>query len=813
MPRIRQKSELFVWAVLGLLTVAILAWAFPRAFPFFPDTWRLDRRAAIEVARDKLEVLGVDVGDALVAAGLGVEPYAEHRLHRAAAEGVSADRLRASAPAREIVTWGVRFYPRQGRRTGCAQCLSLTPAGEVVWLRLETPDEVEAELDAEIARRRADALLADLGYDPAHFTAPEVRHVERPGRTDLILRYGDPEPIFGAATPTGVEVIFAGDRLASFYTFLDDPARELFPGPWPEGLFWRLHIMAPFLLFPFLAVPFLRAYHEGEAGHRRALRIFLVLTAASSAATAFGALWTARWSLGSVPAWRAAGGVWLEGLLVWVLPSAALAGLGWAVGEARCRERWGTKLAGADAVLRGRFNHPEVAWAALRGPLAGALLVAAALVALPALPAVGARALVVWFFDEVGGASPWPGGSELGVSWLLAGALVLVQVAFLPPAVRRLGRIGGVVLVAAITGVLLIPPFAAFPPGAEILPGVFFAAALLGLFLAYDLLTVFFAAVTVYLLPASLPWLATGHPGLVVQAAASLAFLFLPLAVAWRGFAGEAAVYRFRDVPPHARRIVERERRRMELETASAVQRSILPSLSRRIDDVELAYAFRPAHEIGGDFFDVTPLPDGRLALAVGDVAGHGVASGLVMAMVRSSLAVQVAADPRIEAVFRSVNRTLFKTAKKSLLATLCYGVLDARHGELIYASAGHLCPFVIRADGGVQALEAPAYPLGVRSSLEIWPRQVRLAAGDFLFLCSDGVVEAHAAPGSGAEVVPFGYDRLAESLGRHADGRPEALRDGVLADLRRFTGGAPADDDRTILVLRLADGAGKEAL
>ncbi|HEY0554376.1 MAG TPA: PP2C family protein-serine/threonine phosphatase, partial [Thermoanaerobaculia bacterium] len=226
----------------------------------------------------------------------------------------------------------------------------------------------------------------------------------------------------------------------------------------------------------------------------------------------------------------------------------------------------------------------------------------------------------------------------------------------------------------------------------------------------------------------------------------------------------------------------------------------ILPDLPPRLAGVDIAHAYLPASEVGGDFYDVLALEDGRLAVAVGDVAGHGVSSGLIMSMAKSALAVQVTFDPEVAAVFQTLNRTVFQTARKRLLTTLVYAVIDPRRLEMVYASAGHLHPYRITATGRVEMMESIAYPLGVRGKLLIDPHTARLAPGDTLFLFSDGVVEARR---EGSEDM-FGFERLEASLAQHAGRGVEGLRDGVLADVTRFTANAPREDDQTLLVLRL---------
>jgi sigma-B regulation protein RsbU (phosphoserine phosphatase) len=280
-----------------------------------------------------------------------------------------------------------------------------------------------------------------------------------------------------------------------------------------------------------------------------------------------------------------------------------------------------------------------------------------------------------------------------------------------------------------------------------------------------------------------------------------LLVLALPLVVSIRELhGGREFVYHWEDVPPHVRRIAERERQRVELETARQIQSSILPELPPQLAGVALAHAYLPATEVGGDFYDVLALEDGRVAVAVGDVAGHGVSSGLVMSMVRSALAVQVTFDPEVDSVFATLNRLVFQSARRRLLTTLTYALLDPVRRELVYASAGHVFPYRVTKAGRVIELEGGSYPLGVRPQTQPMVRRERLEQGDFVVLLSDGVPEAHREDSD----EPFGFGRLAESLGRHAGGSPEALVRGVLSDLESFTRRAPREDDVTLLALRL---------
>jgi sigma-B regulation protein RsbU (phosphoserine phosphatase) len=170
------------------------------------------------------------------------------------------------------------------------------------------------------------------------------------------------------------------------------------------------------------------------------------------------------------------------------------------------------------------------------------------------------------------------------------------------------------------------------------------------------------------------------------------------------------------------------------------------------------------------------------------------------MSMAKSALAVQVTFDPEVEAVFTTLNRMVFQSARKRLLATLCYALVDPRRREIQYASAGHLFPYRVTPAGKVESLESVAYPLGVRPTIDVVSRVARLDSGDVIFLCSDGLVEARRE-GSDEH---FGFDRVERVLAEAAGNGAGVIRDRVLSALRSFTGDSPREDDLTLLVLRI---------
>ncbi|HEY8021590.1 MAG TPA: PP2C family protein-serine/threonine phosphatase [Thermoanaerobaculia bacterium] len=807
----RSARAVLLWLLLGFAGAALLLWAYPRAFAFLPRHWQIDRRQAIAIALERLRELGPPVEHPYVVARFDTNTLLERRLLLAGRAG-QAEAVRRSGLASRVLGWEVTVYPPDALREQWTYQAEVGLDGRISELSLRLdPQDAGRPIAPPAARAQADAFLARQGIDLSRYGEPTPRSVQLTNRTDLVLRYADRRPTPGGGRH-GVEVAFAGDRLAGFEPWWDDPQQRGLQRVVQQAAFEGVgSVIVTYLAVLLLAVPFLRRYHEGEIGVRRGVQLFCLVLAAGTVSLLLMARAIAQGAgFGFATRQQTTWMVVIFLAIFNVGPTALLALFAWSVGESTLRERWGGKLAAFDALFQGDWANATVARASLRGAVAGICLAGGLIAATVPLARFGAFPMITAVLG--GTESSLLPGFELLAGALTAGLATLLTAALcvIPLAFRRLGRPAGAVVSILATAVLLVSPYypLPLPLGWGFTLALAVAAAILFLFLRYDLLTVLLAGTLAPLLLAAFPLLLSASPRIAAQGWIAAALALAPLLLSLRHLGSDREfVYRYEDIPPHVRRIAERERQRVELETARGIQSSILPDLPPRLAGVELSHAYLPATEVGGDFYDVLALEDGRLAVAVGDVAGHGVSSGLVMSMAKSALAVQVTFDPDVQAVFSTLNRMVYQTARKRLLTTLCYLLLDPVERDLLYASAGHLFPYVISPRGAVHALESIAYPLGVRGELTVEARHARLEAGDTLFLFSDGLVEARNVPsvGGGRDGEEFGFPRLEASLARHAGKSVEGLRDGVLADVQRFTGNGPREDDQTILVLRLA--------
>jgi serine phosphatase RsbU (regulator of sigma subunit)/anti-sigma regulatory factor (Ser/Thr protein kinase) len=243
-----------------------------------------------------------------------------------------------------------------------------------------------------------------------------------------------------------------------------------------------------------------------------------------------------------------------------------------------------------------------------------------------------------------------------------------------------------------------------------------------------------------------------------------------------------------------------RQRFEQELEVARLIQQNFLPRELPDLPGWQIAAYYRPAREVGGDFYDVIPLPDGRVGFVVGDVTDKGVPAALVMSATRSVL--RASAQRLIEpgAVLERVNEHLCPDMPAKMFVTCLYGVLEPSSGHLRFANAGHDLPYVKTADGVVE-LRARGMPLGLMPDMSYEEKEAILAPGDSVLLHSDGVVEAHD-PDRGM----FGFPRLKEVMAGVPGG--QELIDRVLSDLEAFTGpDAEQEDDITMVTLERSGG------
>ncbi len=242
----------------------------------------------------------------------------------------------------------------------------------------------------------------------------------------------------------------------------------------------------------------------------------------------------------------------------------------------------------------------------------------------------------------------------------------------------------------------------------------------------------------------------------------------------------------------------QHERIEQELEVARLIQQNFLPRELPDLAGWEISAHYKPAREVGGDFYDVIELDGGRVAFVVGDVTDKGVPAAMVMAATRSILRATSQRQSSPAAVLRRANDLLCPDMPPKMFVTCLFAVLEPSTGVLRYANAGHNLPCVRTASGSVE-LRATGMPLGLMPEMEYDEKEAVLEPGECLLLYSDGLVEAHDPGGE-----MFGFPRLRELMGLSTASTSPV--EGLLAELDRFTGSAwEQEDDITLVALERA--------
>jgi serine phosphatase RsbU (regulator of sigma subunit)/predicted ester cyclase len=240
----------------------------------------------------------------------------------------------------------------------------------------------------------------------------------------------------------------------------------------------------------------------------------------------------------------------------------------------------------------------------------------------------------------------------------------------------------------------------------------------------------------------------------------------------------------------------ERERFEQELLVARRIQQASLPKDVPTLEDWQITPFYKPAREVGGDFYDFHLLSEGKLGLAVGDATGKGVPAALVMSTTCGMLRAVAQSSESPGEVLLRVNEALSARIPASMFVTCFYGVLDPNSGIFAYANAGHDVPYV-RRGGDCEELRARGMPLGLMPGMSYEEKEIVLDYGEAVLFYSDGLVEAHDPSGE-----MFGFPRLRGLVAEHGEQR--LLGDFLLEELYSFVGeGWAQEDDVTLLTLK----------
>jgi sigma-B regulation protein RsbU (phosphoserine phosphatase) len=249
------------------------------------------------------------------------------------------------------------------------------------------------------------------------------------------------------------------------------------------------------------------------------------------------------------------------------------------------------------------------------------------------------------------------------------------------------------------------------------------------------------------------------------------------------------------------------EKRQLDLDLALArsIQQLLLPREAPVIPGLALDARYRAAQQVSGDLYDLIPLADGRLGVAVADVSGKGLAASLLMAICRTNLRQLARHHDSPAAVLAEVNRAMSGEMRQGMFITMIYAIVDPARAEICFARAGHELPLLLRAPasgGGPEYLASDGMPVGLVPAEVFEPvleeKRVPFVAGDVFVLYTDGLTEAPNPAGQ-----EFSGVRLADTVRCLGALLPAAINDGIIEAVQRFTGQEQRHDDFTLVTIR----------
>ncbi len=251
-----------------------------------------------------------------------------------------------------------------------------------------------------------------------------------------------------------------------------------------------------------------------------------------------------------------------------------------------------------------------------------------------------------------------------------------------------------------------------------------------------------------------------------------------------------------------AKEAAQRARIHREIEIAREVQERLFPQRMPVVPGVSLAGACRPAQSVGGDYYDMFELPDGRLGLAIGDVSGKGISAALLMASLRACLrTITVVSSMNLAKLMENMNQLVYEASAVNRYATFFFAIFDPVTRRLYYVNAGHNPPALLREspDHPVIRLEAGGPVVGLLPNMQYEEQSVTLQPGDLLLTYTDGISEAMTK-----EDEEWGEERMLQTVQSAQHRSVKEILQVTFGAADEFTAGAEQHDDMTLLLMKI---------
>ena len=244
---------------------------------------------------------------------------------------------------------------------------------------------------------------------------------------------------------------------------------------------------------------------------------------------------------------------------------------------------------------------------------------------------------------------------------------------------------------------------------------------------------------------------------------------------------------------------LQKQRMEEEMQIARSIQERLLPQSLPDVPGAEIVAVAIPAREVGGDYYDVMELSDGRILIAIADVTGKGMAAALLMANIQACLHTLRPMEMELSEAVGHMNRVICANTTYDRFITFFGAIYHPTTRQIDYVNGGHNLPYILRTDGTLETLETGGLLLGVMDGMPYETGHATLRPGDSLVTFTDGVTEVHSPEGE-----EWGEERLEPLLSAHADSSPAELRDLIMDAVDAFQGpNVDPFDDLTMVILR----------
>ncbi len=244
---------------------------------------------------------------------------------------------------------------------------------------------------------------------------------------------------------------------------------------------------------------------------------------------------------------------------------------------------------------------------------------------------------------------------------------------------------------------------------------------------------------------------------------------------------------------------IEKKKMESELETAREIQKGLLPRMLPQIPNFEISAVNVSSKQVGGDYYDVIPLPDENYIIAIADVSGKGTPASLLMANVQATLRALAPFNLELPEATARVNNIINENTASDTFITFFWGKLNSATKEFSYVNAGHNPPFVLRADGTIERLEEGGIILGIMKTIVPYRQgSIKLNSGDTVILFTDGVSEAMDKNGN-----DYTEERLEEFVKNLLHKSAAETLCAITDEITSYAYGAPQSDDITLVVFK----------